>query len=269
MGQVILVTGASSGIGRATAQLLAERGHLVLGTSRNIATVAPIPGVEFLPLDVRSDASVGACVDMVLQRAGRLDVLVNNAGYVLSGAVEEVSPDEALAQFETNFFGAVRMARAVLPIMRRQGGGQIINISSVAGLVPLPFWGYYSASKAALEALTEALRYEVKPFRIRVSLVEPGPFKTELYRNQQGAERPIAEYDPWRERVAALIRENERAGEDPQRVAECVLRIVASPSPRLRYPVGRNMARNLGIHKFMPGLFEMALTFLLKLGAKP
>lgn len=170
MREVVLVTGASSGIGRAAARMLAERGYVVLGTSRDPASVAALPGVELLPLDVRSDASVSACVKAVLQRAGRLDVLVNNAGYVLSAAVEEASPDEALAQFETNFFGAVRMLRAVLPIMRRQGGGQIINISSVAGLVPMPFWGYYSASKAALEALTEALRYEVKPFHIRVSL---------------------------------------------------------------------------------------------------
>ena len=183
--QVVLITGISSGIGQATARLLAERDFSIFGTARNLSGVEAIPGVEVLPLDVRSDESVNTCVDTALKRAGRLDILVNNAGYGLSGAVEEVAVEEAKAQFETNFFGVVRMVKRVLPIMRRQGSGQIINISSGLGLVALPFIGFYSSSKFALEGYTEALRHEVKPFKIKVSLVEPGFVHTQFRNNIQ------------------------------------------------------------------------------------
>src|SRR5690606_35507590 len=159
--KVVLITGASSGLGRATARLLAERGYRVFGTSRRPPADAPTGGVEPLALDVCADASVAACVQTVLARAGRIDALINNAGYELGGALEEATLEEAQRQFETNFFGAVRMIRAVLPAMRRQGGGRIVNVSSLAGLAPVPFLGLYSASKFALEGYSEALRHEV------------------------------------------------------------------------------------------------------------
>src|SRR2546422_6503660 len=173
MSQTVLVTGASSGIGQATAQLLAERGHRVFGTTRKPGA-AQASGFTMVGLDVRSDDSVRGCVDQVLSQAGRLDVLVNNAGYTLMGAAEETSVAEAKAQFETNFFGVVRMVNAVLPGMRAAGAGKIINISSLAGNTAIPFSAFYSATKFALEGYSESLWYEVSPFGISVSLVEPG-----------------------------------------------------------------------------------------------
>src|SRR5262245_2768766 len=161
--KVVLITGASSGIGQRIARLLAQKDFTVFGASRNPRAAEPVPAVEVLPLDVRSDDSVKACVDTVLARAGRLDILVNNAGYMLGGAVEEITIEEAKAQFETNLFGTMRTVKAVLPTMRRQRSGTIINISSLAGLVPgPPFCGMYSASKFALEAYTEHQWCEVR-----------------------------------------------------------------------------------------------------------
>src|SRR5215510_6568414 len=145
--RVVLITGASSGVGQATARLLSQRGYKVFGTSRSPASAEPIPAVEMFPLDVRTDDSVRACVEAVLSRGGRLDVLINNAGHELAGAVEELSSEEARAQFETNFFGVVRMVNAVLPSMRKQRRGHIVNVSSLTGLTAIPFLGMYSASK--------------------------------------------------------------------------------------------------------------------------
>src|SRR5215831_16478429 len=165
--KVILITGASSGVGQSTARLLSRKGFIIFGTSRNPANSEAIPDVEMMPLDVRSDASVVACLKAVADEAGRIDVLVNNAAYELAGAIEEISIDEAKAQVETNFFGAVRMVQAVLPSMRQHKQGQIINVSSLSAVSSIPFMGIYSASKFALEGYTEALRMEVRPFNIR------------------------------------------------------------------------------------------------------
>src|SRR5215813_2912337 len=183
--KVVLITGASSGVGQATARLLSENGYRVFGTSRNPAGARAIPTVEMLALDVRSDASVSACVTAVVKQAGRVDVLVNNAAYELAGALEEISLEEAKAQFETNFFGVVRMVKAVLPSMRQQRQGQIINVSSFSGLSAIPFLGIYSASKFALEGYTEALRMELKPFDIHVSLTEAAFLKTPMMDKRQ------------------------------------------------------------------------------------
>ena len=176
--KVVLITGASSGVGQSTARLLSQKGYKVFGTSRNPASAEAIPAVEMLALDVRSDDSVAACVKAVTNEAGRIDVLVNNAAYELAGALEETSMDEAKTQFETNFFGVIRMVKAVLPSMRQQKQGQIINVSSLSGVSSIPFMGIYSASKFALEGYTEALRLEVNPFNIHVSLTEAGFLKT-------------------------------------------------------------------------------------------
>src|SRR5437870_2333394 len=159
MSQTVLVTGASSGIGQAIAQLLTERGFNVYGTSRK-------PTGKLIPLDVRSDDSVRACID----RVGPIDVLVNNAGYSLMSAAEETSIDEAKAQLETNFFGAVRMVNAVLPAMRKAGAGKIINIGSLAGITAIPFSAFYTASKFAIDGYSEALWHEVRPFGIHVTV---------------------------------------------------------------------------------------------------
>jgi len=267
--KVVLITGVSSGIGQATARLLVQRDFTIFGTARNPSGVKAIAGVEVLTLDVRSDESVNTCVDAVLKRAGRLDILVNNAGYLLRGVVEEVAVEEAKGQFETNFFGVVRMVKKVLPIMRKQGSGQIINISSGVGLASLPFVGFYSASKFALEGYTEALRHEVKPFGVRVSLVEPGFVKTELYNNEQLAGNSIGDYDPWRERASQAAEKHREKSLEPEQVAEGVLRIIESKSPRLRNIVGKEIARTFLMRRFLPeSLFEQGARRYLNLDAK-
>jgi NAD(P)-dependent dehydrogenase (short-subunit alcohol dehydrogenase family) len=255
--RVVLVTGASSGVGQATARLLAQSGYRVFGTSRSPASSGDAYSVTMVPLDVCSDQSAAACVSAVAGQAGRLDVLVNNAGYEQAGALEELSLDEAKAQFETNFFGVVRMVKAVLPLMRRQMGGQIINVSSLSGLSPIPFMGIYSASKFALDGYTEALRHEVKPFNIHVSQIEPGFLRTPMMSHRQTAAQRIAEYDPWRQRAYDAIRAQEEKGPGPELVADAVLRIAGSKRPRLRYIVGQQAKVVTRLRQFLPeGAFE-------------
>lgn len=267
--KVALITGASSGNGRAIARLLGQRGFQVFGTSRNPSAFEAMSQVEVLPLDVRLDESVKGCVDAVLKRAGRIEILVNNAGYVLGGAIEEATLEQAKAQFETNFFGIVQLVKVVLPIMRRQGNGQIINISSAAGLASLPFVGFYSASKFALEGYTEALRHEVKPFHIRVSLVEPGFIKTNLLSNTQYGNDQISEYDSWRQRASEAARQYMERAPEPTMVAECVLRVIESKSPRLRYTVGKEAGRISRLRRFLPeSLFEKGTRSFFHLDVK-
>jgi NAD(P)-dependent dehydrogenase (short-subunit alcohol dehydrogenase family) len=237
--QVVLVTGASSGIGAATAALLADHGYRVFGTSRRPAPDAAPAGVEMLELDVRSDASVAACVEELLRRAGRVDVLVNNAGVALVGESEATSPEQAREQFETNLFGTVRMINAILPAMRRQGGGRIVNLSSLVGLTGVPLLSLYSASKFALEGYSESLRYELRDFGIPVSLIEPGFVRTGLGDHARRAASPVPAYDGVRGPAFAAIAERIEAGMAPGRVAEAVLRAVRARRPRLRYRVGR------------------------------
>jgi NAD(P)-dependent dehydrogenase (short-subunit alcohol dehydrogenase family) len=253
---IALVTGASSGIGRAIATRLAGAGYTVFGTSRRPAESAPLPGVTLVPLDVTDDASVAACVRSVVDAAGRIDLLVNNAGMAVMGAVEEVSLDQARRQFETNFFGVLRMTQAVLPVLRRQRSGCIINIGSVAGLVPIPFGGLYSASKSALAGVTDALRTEVAALGIRVALVEPGFFKTELVAGATSGGKGIDDYRPVRERVIARFRAIEAAAEPPTAVAELVLRLANDPAPPLRNPVGKEKIFAT-LRRFLPqAMFE-------------
>jgi NAD(P)-dependent dehydrogenase (short-subunit alcohol dehydrogenase family) len=251
---VALITGASSGIGQATAVLLAHSGFRVFGTSRtpdNIAQAA----FTLLALDVRVESSVHAAVAAVLDRSGRIDVLVNNAGYVQSGAIEEVQPEEAHSEFETNVYGVMRVTQAVLPVMRRQRSGHIINVSSVLGQVAPPFAGVYAASKFALEGMTEALRSEVRPFGVHVSLVEPEFVKSKIVSTAPG--RRIAEYDTQRRAAAEFARQGFINGLDPSAVAEVILRISQTASPGLRYRIGRNTHLLIGLKRVLPEpLFE-------------
>jgi NAD(P)-dependent dehydrogenase (short-subunit alcohol dehydrogenase family) len=237
MTQTVLVTGASSGIGRATALTLAERGLRVFGTSRRPDAAEPAP-FPMLQLDVRSEDSVNACVNEVLARAGRVDVLVNNAGYALSGASEETSIEEAKAQFDTNFWGAVRMVNAVLPGMRKARAGKIISIGSVVGLFAIPFAPFYSASKFALEGYSEALWHELRPFGISVSVIEPAFIHTAIAEASSTAAIALPEYQGPRRRAAKNIMRYVSEGLPPDRVTSRVLEIIADRSPTLRYPVG-------------------------------
>lgn len=267
--KVVLVTGSSSGNGQSIAQLLAQKNFTVFGTTRDPSGVQTIPGVEVLPLDVQLDESVNTCVNTLLKKAGRMDILVNNAGYTLAGAIEEITLEQAKAQFETNFFGVARMVKAVLPIMRRQGNGQIINISSAVGLASLPFLGVYSASKFALEGYTEALRHEVKPFHIRVSLVEPGFIKTNLLHSTQYGTDRISDYDPWQQGAAEVYRQCVEKAIEPTQVAECVLDVIESKSPKLRYTVGKDASRIARLRWLLPqSLFEQSTRRFLHLDVK-
>jgi NAD(P)-dependent dehydrogenase (short-subunit alcohol dehydrogenase family) len=250
--KTVLVTGTSSGIGQATARLLAQSGCAVFGGSLTPDQDERIPGVMTLPLDVRSDASVRSCVAGVLGQAGRLDALVNNAGYALGGALEEASLGEAQAQFDTNFFGIVRMTHAVLPQMRKQRSGQIINISSGAGVTASPFIGFYSASKFAVEGFSEALYHEIRPFRIRVSLVEPGWFRTSISMNALQTSKLIDDYGPGRRCVETAAERCAEGGGDPIEVARCILKILRSGDPRLRYRVGKDVTSSFWLRRLLP-----------------
>jgi NAD(P)-dependent dehydrogenase (short-subunit alcohol dehydrogenase family) len=258
--RVVLITGASSGVGQSTARLLSQRGYKVFGTSRNPAIAEIIPAVEMLPLDVRADDSVRGCVEVVSGRVGHIDVLINNAGYELAGALEELTSEEARAQFETNFFGVVRMVNAVLPGMRRQKRGHIINVSSLAGVSSIPFLGIYSASKFALEGYTEALRHELKPFNIQVSLTEAGFLKTPMTNHRQIAANRMNEYDPWRQRALDAIRVYEEKGPGPDLVADTLLEIISSNTPRLRHLIGQQAKSVARLRRFLPaGLYEQGV----------
>ncbi len=240
-GRVVLVTGASSGIGRATAEHLATRGWRVYGAQRRLPAAGQAPaGVGMLIMDVDDDASVEHGVSMVHRDAGRIDAVVNNAGMAWMGAVEDTSVAEAKAQLETNFFGAFRVCRAVLPIMRAQGRGHIVNVSSLAGVLGLPFSGLYSASKFALEGMTESLRFEARRFGIKVVLIEPGDFDTQLpvaRRATEGARTNDAYRDALA-RFKAQQDKDEAAAPTPEPVARLIARILDTENPRLRYSVG-------------------------------
>ena len=187
-------------------------------------------------------------------------MLINNAGHELAGALEELSSEEARAQFETNFFGVVRMVNAVLPLMRQQRRGHIINVSSLSGLSPIPFLGMYSASKFALEGYTEALRHEVGPFNVRVSLAEVGFLKTPMMNNRKIGAHRITEYDPWRQRALNAIRANEEKGPGPELVAEALLEIISSNTPRLRYLIGQQAKSVARLRRFLPtGMYEQGV----------
>jgi NAD(P)-dependent dehydrogenase (short-subunit alcohol dehydrogenase family) len=250
--KVVLITGASSGVGQSTARLLSQTGYKVFGTSRNPAAAAAIPNVKMLALDVTSAHSVAACVKAVANDAGRIDVLVNNAAYELAGALEEISIEEAKAQFETNFFGVVRMVNAVLPYMRQQRQGQIINVSSLSGVSSIPFMGIYSASKFALEGYTDALRMEVRPFNIHVSLTEAGFLKTPMMNKRQVSAAQLKEYDLWRNRAFTAIRDQEQKAPSAQLVSQTMLRIITSKKPRLRYLIGGQAKFATRLQRFLP-----------------
>jgi short-subunit dehydrogenase len=231
-----LVTGASSGFGAATAARLANIGFRVFGTSRSGRGG---PGVEMLALDVDDDASVAACVAALFGRVDRVDVLVNNAGRAVVGACEEISAAEARALFETNVFGVMRVTAAILPSMRAAGRGAIVNVGSLSGHVGVPFHGVYAATKHALAGYSEALRFELEPFGIRVALIEPAAHRTTIQMGQP--RRPLAVYDQGRARVEAVIRAQIENGADPERVVDAIV-AAATRSRRFRHIVGRRAA---------------------------
>ena len=257
--QTALVTGVSSGIGREIAQLLAERGARVFGTVRDPKSANPIRGVEMVRMDVTDDVSVNEAVQSVVQKAGPIQILVNNAGYSLMGSLEETSLDEARQQFETNFFGVLRVTNAVLPMMRQAGYGRIVNISSVVGFIPAPYMGIYTASKHAVEGYTETLDHEVREFGVRAVLIEPAYTKSKISHNEKTARIALKEYAVQRQRMREVVQKGVTHGDEPRMVAEAVWRAVTVNSPRLRYPVGKGVLLSR-LRRFVPtSMFDRAI----------
>ena len=268
--KIALVTGASSGIGEATAQRLVMAGYKVYGTSRRAAKASQ-RSFEMLPLDVTRDESVAAAVTELMRLDGRIDLLVNNAGFgVAPAGAEESSIDQARAIFETNFFGIVRMTRAVVPHMRRQGSGRIINIGSVLGFLPMPYGALYAATKHAIEGYSESLDHELRTRGIRVSVIEPAYTKTPFDANFL---EPDAKLDAYREVRAAVnkrVKEVMATAEEPGVVADVVLKAAIAASPKLRYAAG-GLARRLRLlRRFAPaGLVDAGIRKDLQLDVVP
>lgn len=248
---VVVVTGVSSGIGRAVAKAFASQGCVVFGTVRNLNTASPLPGVALIEMDVREDDSVLRGIQSIVERAQRIDVLINNAGTSLIGAVEETSPAEAHALFDTNVFSILRTVQAVLPQMRAQGRGRIVNVSSVLGFLPAPYMGLYSASKHAVEGLTESLDHEVRQFGIRVTLVEPSFTRTNLDINAPQTSARIDSYDRERELASRAIVNSVKNAPDPQGVVATIIDAALGPWQMRRTPSGQaSLLRKL--RRFMP-----------------
>jgi NAD(P)-dependent dehydrogenase (short-subunit alcohol dehydrogenase family) len=250
--RVALVTGASSGIGEAAARELLAAGFTVYGTSRRAIAGEERDGVVFLPLDVTDDRSVAGAVREVVDRSGRIDALVNNAGLAVTGAAEESSTEQARALFDTNVFGSMRMTRAVLPHMREQGSGRIINISSVLGLVPAPFAALYAATKHAMEGYSESLDHEVREHGVRVLLVEPAYTRTSFDANAIPADEPLPVYARRREVFDVLIAEAVKAGDEPSVVAKAIVAAATDSRPKLRYPAGPRARRVSKLRRYAP-----------------
>jgi NAD(P)-dependent dehydrogenase (short-subunit alcohol dehydrogenase family) len=250
--KVALVTGASSGIGEATAERLAAAGYRVYGTSRR-GGQAGQRAFEMLTLDVTNDESVESAVSEVIRREGRIDLLVNNAGYGISAAAaEESSIEQAKTIFDTNFFGIVRMTRAVVPHMRRQGTGRIINIGSVLGLIPMPYGALYAATKHAVEGYSESLDHELRTKGIRVSVIEPAITKTPFDANLASPDSKLDEYHDIRAHVENVIKEAMAIGDEPAVVAEVVLKAARAAHPKLRYTAGSTACRLRLLRRFAP-----------------
>ena len=249
---VALVTGASSGIGKATALALVEAGFDVVGTSRNTSRVRPLVGVTFVDLDVTSDESVATAVRGVIERFGRLDVLVNNAGSGAAGAAEESSVAQDQRVFDINFFGLVRMTKAVLPHMRAAGSGRIINISSVLGLVPAPFMASYAATKHAIEGYSESVDHEVREYGVRVLLVEPAYTRTDFDTKAIQPDAPLAIYAAQRHVFDGVIATAMAGGDDPATVASSIVAAATDPKPKLRYTAGQTAGRVSALRRFVP-----------------
>jgi NAD(P)-dependent dehydrogenase (short-subunit alcohol dehydrogenase family) len=266
---VVLITGCSTGIGFNAALLLARRGHRVFATMRDLKKAGPLRkaaaglALEILPLDVDKALSVKRAVATLLQRAGRIDVLVNNAGWGAFGALEEFSDVEIRAQYETNVFGLLRVTRAVLPAMRAQKSGRILNIGSLAGKMTFAGIGLYCSTKYAVEAATESLRLEVRPFNIQVAVVEPGTIRTPFKVNRRKAVVFLAKksaYQKVLERILHFGNNPPASAPGPARVAEAVLGALQAPRMSIRYPVGGDAVWFPIFRWFMPDfLFDYVL----------
>lgn len=242
--KTILITGGSSGIGKAIGTFLVTKGFVVYGTTRNVDRYPDFDAFPLLQMDVREPASVDRAVRLLLEKEGRLDVLINNAGVGITGPIEETPANEILAAFDTNFNGPLHLIKAVLPQMRKQQVGLIINVTSIAGYMGLPYRGIYSATKGALEIATEALRMETKAFGVAITNLAPGDFATNIAAGRYHA--PLLPDSPYQKPYGEALRQIDAhvdSGEDPILVARAVFRIIKTKRPKVHYKVGTFMQK--------------------------
>jgi len=264
---VAIVTGASGGIGEATDRALHASGYRVFGTYRRPPATRS-PGIEYLTCDVTSDESVAAAVATVLSQAGRIDLLVNNAGVGLVGGAEESSLEQAKSLFDVNLFGVVRMTNAVLPTMRRQRAGRIVNISSVLGLIPAPFMALYAASKHALEGYSESLDHEIRGSGVRVVLIEPAYTRTSFDGNVYRADQQLEVYHAARANAEGVLRDEMKTADAPELVASAVVKASTETHPRRRYATGRTARQVSLLRRFVPeSAFDRSLRKQMRLPA--
>ncbi len=267
MTEVVFITGASSGIGKATAEYLVEKGYKVYGSSRNPKTTEE-NGIRFVALDLLDLQSIQKAVTTIIEREGRIDFLINNAGKGITGALEETPDEEIRKAFEINYLGPLRVIKVVLPVMRKQQGGMIINVTSVAGYMGLPFRGIYSATKGALELTTEAFRMELKPFNIRMTNIAPGDFATNIAKGRYYT--PVYKESPYKalyERALLEMDRDVKKGLPPIRMAKKVYRVMQKTNPSIHYKVGEFLQKiSIALKHILPDkIYERLLMKYYKL----
>ncbi|NOR27898.1 MAG: SDR family NAD(P)-dependent oxidoreductase [Lutibacter sp.] len=253
MKKVVLITGGSSGIGKSVGEFLTQKGFIVYGTSRNSDKIKN-PPFKLVSLDVNHTETIAEAVSEVIGNEGRLDILINNAGMGITGPIEETPTNEMRNVFDTNFFGAIDVMKAVLPQMRTQNSGLIINVTSIAGYMGLPFRGIYSATKGALEIVTEAIRMEVKSFGIEVTNVAPGDFATNIASGR--FHTPVFENSPYKDVYQSnldLMDSHVDSGSDPIEMAKAIYKIINTKKPKVHYKVGDFMQKfSIVLKKILP-----------------
>jgi NAD(P)-dependent dehydrogenase (short-subunit alcohol dehydrogenase family) len=261
MSKVVLITGGSSGIGKSIGEFLNEKGFIVYGTSRNPENYKESK-FTILALDVKDEVSIRSTVSTIIEKEGKIDVVINNAGAGITGPIEEIPSQEIKANFETNFFGPINVIKAVLPHMRKQHAGLIINVTSIAGYMGLPYRGIYSASKGALELLTEAFRMEIKDFNIKMTNVAPGDFATNIAAGRYHA--PLLDDSPYKKPYGDtlhLMNTHVDNGSNPDVMATAVYKIIQTPNPKVHYKVGEFMQKfSIVLKRILPDkLYEKLL----------
>jgi short-subunit dehydrogenase len=259
MGKTVLITGASSGFGLMLATDLHQKGFKVIGTSRQPEKYEGKVPFILLRLNIDDDSSIAQFSNELFRHISQLDVLVNNAGYMLTGIAEETPLEMAKQQFETNFWGTVKLTNALLPYFRKQRSGHIITISSIVGLIGPPNLAYYSASKHALEGYFKSLRFELNQFNVKVSLVEPTWFKTDIGNNAIVSQGTIKDYDGYRQKLVTFTNDGINNAEDPVLVTKLIHQMIETKEPRLRNVVGKMSGLIVFLQNFASGMFEKTM----------
>lgn len=267
MKQTILVTGASSGFGLLIANKLYKNGYHVIGTSRNPEKYQAKLPFKLLALDITDDESIESFSKEFFSQVKQLDVLINNAGYLVTGLAEETTIEQGRKQLETNFWGTVKLTNELLPYFRKQRFGKIITVGSIVGLISLPGGAYYAASKHALEGYFRSLRFELNEFNIKVSMVEPMGFKTNIISNAMVAENKISDYDVYRKKVEAYTKDLFANSAEPTPVIDAVIKLVGDKNPKFNHPVGKGASVILAVQHFAYKMFENSILKKVKASA--